>query len=315
MDNLFFFPIADDQMLSDAGCYCSEYEFSYSLEGEYKALKQTGKNNIKLQDPLDVWSVENDGLRVMRMVTIEYPEVLKGPAGVACSDSEIGVCIVWNNRALKQMGYITPAETLESEGKIGFIFFHDFKAGEIQGDLTLDTVLYIKRAAETVLPEERHLINEAGVTVGTIDSFAMNFSNVNMEFPIVDVNDKEQPLWWLELKQWEDPTKDPFSEDYICLYLNSYYDCCPKVGETIKNVELLIEIISSAYFLIYQKIEEMGYKNATLGDIDLEPGSISKIWFYFYSSHSHPLRFESGDALMKSIHQNVEAMLKGSDES
>jgi len=313
MDNLFFFPTTDEQMLADAGCYGSDYEFGYSLEGEYKALKQSGKNNLKLQDPLDVWTVENDGLRVMRMVTIEYPEVLKGPSGVACSDSEIGICIIWNNRALKQMGYIRPAETVRSQGKIGFIFFHDFRAGEIQGDLTLDTVLYIEKAARTVLPEEKHLINDAGVTVGVIDTFGINFSNINMDFPIIDVNDKDQPLWWLELDQWEDPRENMFNEDYVRLYLNSYYDCCPKVGETIKNLDLLIEIISSAYFLIFQKIEEMGFKNDTLNDINLEPGSISKIMFYFHSSN--PLRTESGTALMKSIHQNVEAMSKGSDEA
>ena len=314
MENLFFFPTIDEQMLEDSGCYGTDYEFGYYLDGTFRTLNQAGNNTVRLEDPLDVWNLDNDGLRIMRAVTIEYPGVLKGPQGVICTKAELGVCIIWNNRFLKQMGYILPAETIERDGKKGYIFSHYFPPGEILGDLILNTVIYVKKSAETVENEEEHLINETGVTVGTIDSMLLNFSNTNMEFPMVDVNDNNQPLWWLELNQWEDPRKDPFNEDYVCLYLNSYYECCPKVGESIKNLDLLIEIISSAYLLIFQKIEDMGFLNATLNDDGLEPGSISKVMFYFYSRQLHPLKFEPGDALLKSIHQNVEAMLKGNNE-
>ena len=86
------------------------------------------------------------------------------------------------------------------------------------------------------------------------------------------------------------------------------------MGDTIKNVDLLIEIISTAYLMIIQKIDEMGYLNDTLNDVSLEPGSISKIIYYFYSSCSVPLKYEAIDSLQKTIHQNIEAMLKGGDE-
>ena len=116
------------------------------------------------------------------------------------------------------------------------------------------------------------------------------------------------------MKQWEDPRRDSFDEDYVCLYLNSHYDYCPKVGDTIKNVDLLIEIISTAYLMIIQKIDEMGHLNDTLNDVSLEPGSISKIIYYFYSSCNVPLKYESIDSLQKTIHQNIEDMLKGGGE-
>lgn len=250
---------------------------------------------------------------MVRQVIIEYPSILKGKAGVACSDAEIGICIIWTNRTLTQMGYIMPETLVRSGRKEIYGFKYSFHAGLIKGDLTLDTVVYIKKAAEYVPLEERHLINEAGVTVGTIDSIVLNFENTYMDFPIKDVKEKQQPLWWLELKQWEDPRKDAFDEDYICLYLNSSYEYCPKVGDTIKNLELLVEIISTAYLMIILKIDEMGFLNDTLNDVGLEPGSISKVIFYFYTSCSIPLKYESIDSLQKSIHRNIEIMLQGGE--
>ena len=315
MENLFFFPTLDDQMIDDSGLYGSEYEFSYCFNGTYRVLKTKGKSIVKLEDPLELWSLEKDGLRFSREVILEYPEVLKGPRGVVCKDAEIGICVIWNNRALKQMGYIMPKNIMEEGGKKVYCFEHYFNEGEIQGDLYLKTVLYVKEAAEIVDENERQLINEAGVTVGIVDSLSINFSDISMEFPIIDVKDKTQPLWWLELKDWEDPTKDPFNEDHVCLYLNSYYDCCPKVGDQITNLDLLIEIISSSYFLLFQKVEEWEKLNATLNDEDLEPGSISKVLHYLYTSQIHPISLQPPEALLKSIHQTVEAMLKGNAEN
>lgn len=314
MENFFFYPTINEKMLEEAGCYCSNYEFSYFIEGSYHSLKAKGKNIVRLEDSLESWKIESDGMRIVRQVTVEYPNIFKGGEGIACKDAEIGICIIWNNRALTQMGYIMPETVVRNGNAYIYNFRHDFPAGEIKGDLTLETVVYIKQAAEIVEETEKHLINEAGVTVGDIDIVSLNFENVYMDFPIKDINDKDQSLWWLELKQWEDPRRDAFDEDYVCLYLNSHYDYCPKVGDTIKNVDLLIEIISTAYLMIIQKIDEMGYLNDTLNDVSLEPGSISKIIYYFYSSCSVPLKYEAIDSLQKTIHQNIEAMLKGGDE-
>lgn len=313
MDNLYFYPVLNDQLVEDAGCYSSNYEFSYYLDGAFRPLKSKGKNSIKLDDPLETWKIENDGLCIIRQVIIEYPQVLKGKNGIACNAAEIGLCIIWNNRTLTQMGYIMPESIVRQGSQEIYSFKHQFEPGEIIGDLTLDTVLYIKTEAKTVEADEKHLINETGVTLGSVDTKSLNFDNAYMDFPIVDIKEKNQPLWWLELNQWEDPRSDPFNEDFVCLYLNSYYDYCPKVGDVIKNEEILIEIISTAYLMIIKRIEEMGFLNDTLNDVDLEPGSISKIIFYFYASCNVPLKYESIDAMQKTIRQNIEAMIKGND--
>ncbi len=314
MENLFFFPTLTEKMLEDAGCYFSKYEFSYLIEGSYHALRAKGRNTVRLEDSLESWKIEGDGLRIVRKVTLEYPNMLKGKAGIACEEAEIGICIIWTNRALTQMGYIMPETMVRSGNSEIYNFKYEFPPGEIKGDLTLDTVVYIKSAAINVKDEEKHLINEAGVTLGSLDTISLNFENAYMEFPIKDVKDSQQPLWWLELKQWEDPRRDAFNEDNVCLYLNSYYDYCPKVGDRIKNVELLVEIISSAYLMIINRIDDGGFLSDTLNDVNLEPGSISKVIFYFYKNCMIPLKYESIDSLQKTIHQNIDLMLRGGDD-
>lgn len=313
-DNLFFYPTITDEMKDNAGCDCGDYEFNYYIEGNYRKLKAKGKTLLKLEDSLETWKIESDGLHIARRITVEYPATFKGADGIACEDADLGICIVWTNRKLTQMGYILPAGVSKVGAAEIYIFDYEFPAGEIQGDLTLDTVVYIKKATELVRADETHLMNEAGVTVGTIDSVSLNFDNAYMDFPIKDIDDSKQPLWWLEMKQWEDPRRDPFNEDYVCLYLNSAYPYCPKVGDTIKNVELLVEIISTAYMMIIEKIDDFGYLSDTFNDVNLEPNSISKVIYYFYKMCDVPLKTESIDSLQKTIRQNIEIMLKGEDE-
>ena len=136
-----------------------------------------------------------------------------------------------------------------------------------------------------------------------------------MDFPVQEVNSKQQPLWWLELGDWIDPRIDLFNEDNLCLYLNSSYNCCPKLGDTIKNMDVLIEIITTAYTMIFQKIIDMECLAHTVNDVDLEPGSISKIMFYFWSGCDTPIDTSSPERMHKTIWPNVETMINRGSEA
>ena len=83
------------------------------------------------------------------------------------------------------------------------------------------------------------------------------------------------------------------------------------MGDTIKNVDILVEIVSTAYLMIIKKIEEMGYLVPTLDGNNLEVGSISQAMYYFYTSCDPALKPESIDLLQKTIRINIERMLKG----
>ena len=108
MDSIAFYPIATEELLLESGVNAGKYEFAFEMEGNWLSLSQSGKSIVKLSDQNELWSVEGDGLRICRQVSIEYPELLKGADGIAPADSKLSICIVWNNKALTQMGYIKP---------------------------------------------------------------------------------------------------------------------------------------------------------------------------------------------------------------
>ena len=314
MENLYFYPTLTDDLKEASGLSLSRYSFSYFFDGEYRDLKAKGKNTIKLEDSWESWKVETDGLHIKREIIFEYPNALYGPSGIACRTAEIGISIVWTNKTLTQMGTILPAESFIEGTVLHVVFEHDFNPGEIQGDLELETILYVKKAAESVNDDEQHLMNEVGVNIGLLDEHRLDFGSIYMDFPIQEVNSKQQPLWWLEFGTWIDPREDSFNEDNVCLYLNSAYDCCPKVGETIKNANVLVDIITTAYTMIFQKIAEMGYLSNTINDVDLQPGSICKIMFYFWSSCDPSIDVSSQERMHKSIWMNVANMINGGEE-
>ena len=120
----------------------------------------------------------------------------------------------------------------------------------------------------------------------------------------------------MEFSQWEDPKVDLFGKENICLYLNTFYDACPMVGESIKNLELLIQIISSTYLLIFQKMSD-DELTATKQDIGLNPNSIRSIMHQFIEACRNldcELHWESWENLLKGIQCGVAAMLKEDDE-
>lgn len=309
---MFFYPTLTEELKDSSGYSATPYTYSYLIEGNEQLLTAKGKSTVKIDD--ENWKIERDGLRLRRRVFFEYPEILIGKDGIVCTGAELGICIIWINRSLTQMGTILPQNEYMDESKRVTVFDHEFLPGEIQGDLELDMVAYIKNASETVNEEEAHLINDEGVTVGILDEIRLDFGSLYMDFPIQEVNDKKQPLWWIDMGSWSDPTSELFNEDNLCIYLNTAYDSCPKVGESIKNSDVLIDIISTAYMMIFMKIKEMGYLQQTINDVDLEPGSISKIIFYFWSSCDYQVDFSSIERLHKSIWMNVAAIIKEGEE-
>ena len=66
--------------------------------------------------------------------------------------------------------------------------------------------------------------------------------------------------------------------------------------------------------MIFQKIIEMECLSQTVNDVDLEPGSISKVMFYFWSGCDTTIDTSSVERMHKTIWSNVAAMINGGDE-
>ena len=315
MENLKFYPTLTDELRDNAGICIEKYVFTYMAgENEY-GLKQKGSSTIKLTDPLEMWKVEDEGLVLKKRITIAYPQQLHGATGIACKQSQIGICIIWTNHELTQTGCILPeSDNITPSGRT-CEFAYSFESGQIKGDLELSVCMYIKKKSDVVLPGEESLMNEEGVSVGELENIIVDFNSAFMEFPIEEYSSENEPLWWVELPQWEDPKSiELFDKENVCLYLNPYYTACPMTDGSIKNLDLLVEILAMSYFLMFERLSDDDRK-ATINNIGLAPNSICSILHQFIETcNESELHFESPEKLLKSLQINIRKRLTEGDE-
>lgn len=314
MQNIYFYPKLTEELLKNCGCDAPKYKFSYSYQDQKFGLMQKGTSTIRISDPREIWKIESEGLAWERTIKIAYPHLLYGKEGVACTGAEIGICIIWTNKTLTQTGCILPKTDITTpQGRV-CEFSHAFGPGEIIGDLELTVSMYIKKRASEIQCGEESLMNEEGVSIGEIDSVILDFSSIYMDFPIEEFNSDKEPLWWVEFSQWEDPkTSDGFTKDNICLYLNPHYSACPMTDGNIKNLDLLIDILATTYFMIFQRLSDDDLR-ATQQDIGLQPNSICSILNQFIMDCAEPLHFESPEKLLKSLQNEIRNRLTAGDE-
>ena len=314
MQNIYFYPKLTEELLESCGYSASKYVFTYSYQGQDFGLLQKGTSTIRVSDPREIWKIETEGLTLEKTVKVAYPHLLLGKDGVACADAEIGICIIWTNKTLTQTGCILPETDITTpQGRV-CKFAHTFEPGEIAGDLELTISAYIKKAAEIVSPDETSLMNEEGVSIGELDSVVLDFNSIYMDFPIEEFRSEKEPLWWVEFSQWEDPKgSDGFTKDNSCLYLNPYYSACPMTDGTIKNIDLLIDILATTYFMIFQRLSDDDLR-ATQQDIGLQPNSICSILHQFIEDCEEYPHFEHPEKLLKSLQKEIRNRLTAGDE-
>lgn len=318
MENLLFYPTITPEMIEASGMSVDKYTFKYSYQGKDYELQQKGTTHIKLTDPLEIWKVESEGLKISKTIRIAYPDMLKGKDGVVCKQAELGICIIWTNKKLTQTGIIYPfSDNSSPQGRI-CRFNYSFEPGRISGDLELLLVMYIKQKSPYVSDDEVDLINETGVTVGALQQVVLDFSNIYMEFPIEEYRSETDPLWWVEFSEWEDPkTIDMFTKDSFCLYLNPYYEACPspsisETGNTIKNFDLLVDILSQTYCMMFLRLSDDDLR-ATRQNIGLTNNSICSILHQFIEDcGDDELHFESPEKLLKSLQVVIRKKLQES---
>ena len=308
-----FYPTLTDAMIADAGIISGEYIYDFKLQDHYEILQSTGNGKIRLEHEDGDWRIERDGLRIRKTVRIETPEILFGKQGVAPHSSKIGMYIIWNNTSLTQMGVIKP---IVDTTRTCFMFCHEFLPGQISGSLELKLNLYIDEPAQALQSDEQDLMNETGVSLGQIEVVQLNLSNEFIEFPTREIADPSLPLWWLELKGWEDPTQDSFDRNHVQLYINTAHKASKVLLDDKKGIDILVEIVSTSYLLIITKLTEQEYLQKTIDNVDLAPGSISSFIYKFYLDCDPKFNAnQSAEEMQKIIHDNIDKLLRNKEAS
>lgn len=314
MRPLFFYRPVTQEILSHCNCVPGDYTYSFKSEtSEGVSFKPLFIDTAtqRLKDTNEQWRIDKDGLCISREVTISTPACLKGtgPDALVCSGGEYGLCIIWTCNSMKTMGYIDSVKGNVAGSEV-YRFYHEFCPGEIGEDIALETIFYVKRASNEILPGEESCCNEAGINLGRIDYESFALGSETYLFPCKDENDPNKSLWWLTMDIWDDATMEPFSAENVCIHFNKHYSECPIDTGTgkIRHQDVLVEIFTTSYLILINTMLDAGYRDLIFSNgmsDELEPGSICDVLRSFVSHGANQIQTGSLDIMEVSIHEKV----------
>lgn len=289
---IFLYPSLTSEM-GDSIFQSKKYTFSYTdNEGQdkdlgYEASEISSAVNCLKTD--GIWSAEKHNLCVKRTVALRKYRNLFGPDGLACKNARLGVSLVWTSSDSKQRGaepvmmfgvseeqFADRHDHTFTEGEIDF----EFSPATIRGDVNFSVVLYIAESG-TPTKEEAHLANEEGFVLGTFDSFVLRIDGTGSLFPVYEVFEQNQPLWYVRC-DWTDPISDSFSES-VSININTAHKNYKYIDRKQKTFcsQLLVEVMSSALCCIIEKIRSEKYLDQILGEDEMETDSVGEVIRYF----------------------------------
>lgn len=292
---IFLYPSLNEE-LRDSIFQAKKYAFAYtSADGQdrglsYEAAETNAAVNCLKTD--GIWNADRYNLLVRRTIALKNYRNLFGPDGIACRNARLGVSLVWTSPDSRQRG----AEPILSfginkeqlEGKQDYTFTDgeidlEFPAAKIRGDINFAVVLYVEQAG-TPAADEMHLANEEGFILGTFDSFALRIDGTGSLFPVFEVYEKAQPLWYVRC-DWTDPVSDAFSES-VSININTAHKNYKFIDRAQKTFcpQLLVEVMSAALCCIIEKVRSEKYLDQILGDEEMEAGSVGEVIRYFSST-------------------------------
>ncbi len=286
--NISLFPMIDDDMLKKIRFQCDPYRFYYlrdELEYGLSSEPIDGSNSVfKLEDPEGIWAPDDYNLGLKRRYTLRTYQCLFGDNGVACSNAVLGIAVVWTSADSKQRGVIQVGEITNSAKDVEFKLNYEFNEAQLRGEVEFTTIIYIKNAGTPLLNEE-HLANEYGCVLGELDKFTIALDGNGSIFPMYEVNEPSQPLWYAKC-DWDDPTYESFGE-CVSIYINKAHRNYKYLDKTKKTFDeqLLKEIMASALMLVITKLkQDVNYWDVTVNGDNLKKGSVSQAVYYFIST-------------------------------
>lgn len=282
---VFLYPSLTDEMKERVAFQTRPYAVSYiNNEGAEKDLNYEvaeASATIHCLKTDGVWNADKYNLCIKRSIALKHYKTLFGPDGLACGDAKLGLSLVWTSPDSRQRG-AEPIMTISAceedfvEGEIDV----EFSQAKLRGDVNFSVILYIAEAGNPG-EDETHLANEEGFVLGEFDSFTLRLEGTGSLFPIFEVYEKGQPLWYVRC-DWTDPVSDSFSES-VSININTAHKNYKYIDRTQKTFcsQLLVEVMSSALCSIIEKIRTEQFLDQIFGEDELELGSIGEVIRYF----------------------------------
>ncbi|MCI8670066.1 MAG: hypothetical protein HFI34_11210 [Lachnospiraceae bacterium] len=286
--NISLFPTINDELLGKIRFQPSLYEFYYvRADQEYPLRAEAIDSSVtvhKIVDDEGIWAPDDYNLCVKRRYSLRTYQCLFGENGIACKNAVLGLALMWTSADSKQRGVIPIGDIENSQRDIDMNLNYEFLEAQLRGEVEFTTVVYLKNVG-TPLWNEEHLADEYGCLLGELDKFVIKLDGNGSVFPMYEVNDPSQPLWYVKC-DWEDPTYEQFSE-CVSIYINTAHKNYKYLDKTKKTFDeqLLKEIMAGALIVIITKLKEQeNYWSATTTGDDLQSGSVSAAVYYFINA-------------------------------
>lgn len=286
--NISLFPTINDALLNKFRFQTSTYDFYYVRNDQEFTLRAEAVDGsvilFKIIDDEGVWAPDDYSLCVRRRYSLRTYQCLFGANGIACKNAILGLALMWTSTDSKQRGVIPIGDIENSSKDLELTLDYKFIEAQLRGNVEFTTVVYLKSVG-TPLWDEEHLANEYGCLLGELDKFIIKLDGTGSVFPIYEVNEPSQPLWYVKC-DWNDPTYEQFSE---CVSINinvahKSYKYLDKTKRTFDE-QLLKEIMASALIVVIAKLKEQEHywEATTMGD-SLQSGSVSEAIYYFINT-------------------------------
>lgn len=306
--NISTYPTLNDRLLS---CLrfdiLKDYQFYYVKNDEERILESEilgdGSLNHLLSDSYGEWNPDKDILGVKREYSFQNYFCLFGDDGIVCHDASIGVAVVWTSSDSKQRGSIKVG-TITSDLMNRPVMMHldyEFDKAELRGMVEFDTILYVADAGHPAVGEE-YMANVPGMILGTLDRYQIQLDGNGSTFPIYEVEEPGQPLWYISCT-WDDPTYDLFSEA-VSIYINKAHKNYKYLDHTKRSFDpqLMCEIMAEALNIIISKLKmDPEAWNNIINGTEIQAGSVAEAVNYFITTLEWDVT--SPEATSVSIHK------------
>lgn len=282
------FPMITEDMLKDISIEMSEYSFGYMENSKKNFLdcERISDDSLiyMIKDNEGIWNPDEYNFSINRQYKFNNYNTLFGENGIACSDSVVGIAVVWTSANSKQRGIIDVGEINNKYEELYFNMEYFFDKAQLRGDVEFTTIIYIKNPGNP-LSNEQHLANSCGCIVGEIDKLYLRLDGIGSMFPIYEINDSDKPLWYLNC-EWEDPRYDDFAE-CVSIYINTGHKNYKYLDKTKRTYDeqLLKEIMASALTIVITKLRsEIFWDSIVSGTAEFEDGSVAQAVSYFVTT-------------------------------
>jgi hypothetical protein len=222
------------------------------------------------------WSVEQHPLRVE--CRLANPDILSeqfGPNGVICCDARLMIALEWVSSKSSRRGFSQPhlLDYSEISQARDLTFVLEFPTRDLAGNVQLSLELLVGAKGKPG-KDERHLANVPGLRLGSIsEPWHLLFDGSGSLFPILHVsNQPTDPLWSFS-RDWDDPTFDEFTTDFVSLEINTSH---PDFGELYGDARapystsLFRQVLASWLMLFLDELQN-GAEEQTLA-----PGAVTQ---------------------------------------